>query len=95
MTGSAKQSIARHNGWMDCVASLAMTKERPLISVKTLRRNPSAKQILAAMKPFSCKLGKPLKPASANLQFAGRIEGFDHVDAGFEFVSRVLPGTAA
>jgi hypothetical protein len=29
MTGSAKQSLARHNGWMDCFAALAMTVLTP------------------------------------------------------------------
>src|SRR5829696_2625057 len=36
MTGSAKQSIARHNGWMDCFAALAMTLIR-------LRQNVNAR----------------------------------------------------
>jgi hypothetical protein len=40
-------------------------------------------------------LGKALKPAFASIPAAGRIKGFDHVDAGLDIVSRVLPGTAA
>ena len=50
MTGSAKQSFSRHNGWVDCFAVLAMTAEgiqyksvhwntRPITKVSLARKN--------------------------------------------------------
>jgi len=43
--------------------------------VNRLHRNPAAKQIAAATKPFSSTLGKALKPALDNVQAAGRTKG--------------------
>jgi len=63
--------------------------------VKTLHRNPAAKQFAASMKPFSSIPEKPLKPARDSVCAAGRTKGFDHVDADLDIVSRVLPGTVA
>jgi hypothetical protein len=40
-------------------------------------------------------LAKALKPAFASIPACRSHKGVDHVDAGFDVVSRVLPGTAA
>jgi hypothetical protein len=47
------------------------------------------------MKPFCPIRGNALKPASGSIRAAGWHKGVDHVDADFEFVSGILPGTPA
>jgi hypothetical protein len=65
------------------------------VSVKMLHWNAAAKQSAVRMKPFSSTPEKLPKPASAKVEYRRTYNGVDHVDADFDVVSRLLPGTPA